>query len=180
MRFTRVMALLLGFAMVLFLGVTTAGPASAQPRQAPDPAPVPVSGALQDGTGAVEGTFDVERFVSEDGVLSAVGTFTGTITDASGAVTSGSQQIALPVDLAATDGTCEILNLVLGPLDLDLLGLQVHLDQVVLDIVAQSGPGKLLGNLLCAVAGLLDGPTGVDAILDTIARLLNRLLGALG
>ena len=48
----------------------------------------------------------------------------------------------------------------LGPLDLNLLGLEVHLDPVVLDIVAQPGPGNLLGNLLCAVAGLLDGAGG--------------------
>ena len=60
----------------------------------------------------------------------------------------------------------------LGPLDLDLLGLEVHLDQVVLDIVAQSGAGNLLGNLLCAVAGLLDG-NGINGL----ANLLNRLLG---
>ena len=31
--------------------------------------------------------------------------------------------------------SCDILNLVLGPLDLNVLGLEVHLNQVVLDIV---------------------------------------------
>ena len=60
-----------------------------------------------------------------------------------------------------------------------LLGLQVHLDQVHLNITAQQGPGNLLGNLLCAVAGLLDGNTGVTAVLNQIAALLNQLLGAL-
>ncbi len=57
-----------------------------------------------------------------------------------------------------TLSSCEILDLTLGPLDLDLLGLQVHLDQINLQITAQPGPGNLLGNLLCAVAGLLDNP----------------------
>ena len=59
--------------------------------------------------------------------------------------------------------------------DLNLLGLMVHLDRIVLDITAQSGPGNLLGNLLCAVAGLLDhnGP------LAGIANLLNQILGQL-
>ena len=33
-------------------------------------------------------------------------------------------------------GSCDVLNLVLGPLDLNLLGLEVHLNQVVLDVVA--------------------------------------------
>jgi hypothetical protein len=49
----------------------------------------------------------------------------------------------------------------LDQVDLDLLGLQVHLDTVHLNITAQSGPGNVVGNLLCAVAGLLDpGTTG--------------------
>lgn len=77
-------------------------------------------------------------------------------------------------------GSCDILNLVLGPLDLDLLGLQVSLDQVVLDIVAQSGAGNLLGNLLCAVAGLLDTGTPLDALLGQLNTLLEQILGALG
>ena len=80
---------------------------------------------------------------------------------------------------AATSGvsaaSCDILNLVLGPLDLNLLGLEVHLNQVVLDIVAASGAGNLLGNLLCAVAGLLDG----GALLGQIAGLLNQILAIL-
>ena len=71
--------------------------------------------------------------------------------------------------------SCDILNLVLGPLDLNLLGLEVHLKQVVLDIVAVSGAGNLLGNLLCAVAGLLDGP----GPLGQISALLNQILGIL-
>lgn len=73
--------------------------------------------------------------------------------------------------------TCDILHLVLAPLDLDLLGLQVHLDRVVLDIVAVTGAGKLLGNLLCAVTGLLDG--GLGGLLGQLVDLLNQILGAL-
>ena len=74
-----------------------------------------------------------------------------------------------------TSGTCEVLHLELGPLDLNLLGLVVHLDRVVLDITAESGPGNLLGNLLCAVAGLLDkgGPLqGITGLLNNIFRSL--------
>ncbi len=59
----------------------------------------------------------------------------------------------------------------------NLLGLQVSLSQIVLDITAVPGPGNLLGNLLCAVAGLLDGS---NASGNAITNLLNRLLGLLG
>src|SRR3954447_13811078 len=57
---------------------------------------------------------------------------------------------------AAVPAACQILNLVLGPLHLNLLGLVIDLNQVILNITAQPGDGNLLGNLLCAVAGLLD------------------------
>ena len=68
--------------------------------------------------------------------------------------TSGTQEgWRYPVDLAQSAGSCQILDLVLGPLDLDLLGLEVHLDQVHLNISASPGRGNLRGNLLCAVAG---------------------------
>ena len=80
-----------------------------------------------------------------------------------------------PAAAGVTAASCDILNLVLGPLDLNLLGLEVHLKQVVLDIIATSGAGNLLGNLLCAVAGLLDG----GAALGQIAALLNQILGIL-
>jgi hypothetical protein len=75
----------------------------------------------------------------------------------------------------AAAGSCSILHLTLGPLDLNPLGLIVHLDQVVLNITAQSGAGNLLGNLLCSVAGLLNG----GGTLSQIAGLLNQILAAL-
>jgi len=75
-------------------------------------------------------------------------------------------------------GACNILNLVLGPLHLDLLGLVIDLNRVVLNIIGQTGAGNLLGNLLCAVAGLLDGnPLGQQ--LGQVAALLNSLLAIL-
>lgn len=78
---------------------------------------------------------------------------------------------------------CDILNLVLGPLDLDILGLVVQLDTVDLDIIAEPGAGNLLGNLLCQVAGLLDPGSGLGGLLEDvlgqISDLLNQILGGL-
>jgi hypothetical protein len=83
--------------------------------------------------------------------------------------------------------SCPILHLDLGPLDLNLLGLTVHLNEVVLDITAVPGPGNLLGNLLCAIAGLLDGVDlgGVlggllQNLIDALIRLLQGLGGGAG
>jgi hypothetical protein len=75
------------------------------------------------------------------------------------------------VNTPAAAGTCTILDLTLGPLHLNLLGLVVDLNQVHLLITAQQGPGNLLGNLLCAIANLLN-PSGTGLAVD-----LNRLLG---
>jgi hypothetical protein len=78
---------------------------------------------------------------------------------------------------AVVQRTCGILHLLLRPLDLNLLGLHVHLGRVLLNIVAVSGAGNLLGNLLCAVTHLLDG--GVGGLLGRLTNLLNRILGVL-
>jgi len=76
--------------------------------------------------------------------------------------------------------TCAILHLALGPIDLTLLGLNVHLDNcangpVTVDITAVTGQGNLLGNLLCQ---LVEGglPTGLTLgqIIDLILSLLNQ------
>lgn len=98
--------------------------------------------------------------------------------------------VAVPVkDLKASSttgrklsaaGGCDILNLMVGPLNLNVLGLEVNLDNLNLDVTGQTGQGQLLGNLLCQIAGLLDGGvTGLlDTLLGTVTNLLGNLLGS--
>jgi len=52
---------------------------------------------------------------------------------------------------AATGPTCQVLNLIVGPLNLQLLGLIVDLDKVTLNVNATRGEGKL-GDLFCQLA----------------------------
>jgi hypothetical protein len=124
------------------------------------------------GVGTLVGTFTPTRFTNQNGQLAVTGLVTGTLTTVTGAVVPVNQTVTTTVIGAAAAASCQILHLTLGPLDLILLGLMVHLDRVVLDITVQPGPGNLLGNLLCAIAGLLDG-SGINGL----AALLNRLLG---
>jgi len=143
--------------------------------------PVTGTGSTVSGTGVdLSGVLNITKFVRQGNVLSAVGTLTGTVTDAAGNVLGSVTD--LPVSLPVltgpdqTTGTCQILDLVLGPLHLDLLGLVVDLNQIHLTINAQSGPGNLLGNLLCAVANLLNrNPTNLGGL----AGLLNNILRGL-
>jgi hypothetical protein len=175
--FTRLTALIVALATLVF--AFGAGTATAKPPARGGTVSTPHSGTLADGSTLV-GTFDVTRFVASNGQLEAVGTVTGTATDAAGVTTPVTDTASAVVDLAASTGSCQILDLVLGPLNLDVLGLVVTLDTVHLNITAQQGPGNLLGNLLCAVAGLLDGPAPLANLLNGITALLNQILGALG
>jgi hypothetical protein len=140
---------------------------------------IPITGTFTDALGGVGnfvGSFDLQRFAVQNGQIVAVGTLTGTLTDSAGTVLgSVVRTVRLILDSTATQASCDILHLELGPLDLDLLGLVVHLNQVVLDIEAQPGPGNLLGNLLCAITNLLNG----GGALSAIANLLNQILQAL-
>jgi hypothetical protein len=121
----------------------------------------------------LNGTLDLQRFTQSNGQLQAVANLTGTLTNtATGVSTAVQQQVTLPVDPPAS---CTILHLVLGPLDLNLLGLTVHLNQVVLDITAVPGPGNLLGNLLCSIANLLNGSSGLSGLTNLLKNLLSIL-----
>lgn len=131
--------------------------------------------------GTVEGVFKPTKFKTVGGQLIAVGKLQADLVKGNGKVLDTvSQKVKMPV--ASGNGitplgraTCDILSLVLAPLDLDLLGLQVHLDRVVLNIVAVSGAGNLLGNLLCAITGLLDQ----GGLLTQVSQILNAILALL-
>jgi hypothetical protein len=154
----------------------------------PAAAAVPAFTVPISATSATEGTFTgslrILRFTVEDEKLLAYGIVTGTLVDENGASMAIVRSVTLPlIPAGGTTGgaapaalDCDILHLTLGPLDLDLLGLVVHLDRVVLDITAVPGAGNLLGNLLCAITGLLDG----GGLLTQVAALLNQLLALLG
>jgi hypothetical protein len=137
------------------------------------------------GQGTFKGTFTPTSFSVVNGVLEATGKLTGTLTDANGtSLGNVSQTVSLPVHTTAASASgataaaapaqasCNVLNLVLGPLNLNLLGLVVTLNQVHLNITAV--PGELLGSLLCAVANLLNS----GGALSSIAALLNQILAA--
>jgi hypothetical protein len=127
--------------------------------------------------GAFTGTFTLTSFALQNGALVANGILSGT--DASGVshlatVTAPVSTTAKAAVTPAAAAACTILHLVLGPINLDILGLTVTTNQIVLDISAVPGAGNLLGNLLCDVANLLNGnPTA------TLVGLLNQIIAIL-
>lgn len=156
------------------------------PASAAPPAPAPaaaanavdtanVTGTINEtiaGVGTFTGSFTPTGFGTQDGNLTVTGLVTGTFTNLAGVATPVSQTVTTTVEAGQSNAACDIINLDLGPLNLNVLGLVVDLSQVQLDVTAVPGAGNLLGNLLCSVAGLLDG-NGTSGL----ANLLNRVLG---
>lgn len=175
--------------VVAGLGTATAQEAAGNRRRKNPVEDIKVNGRDRGGDRVFKGTLDIQRFQARGDQLFALGRLTGTV-DKDGDKRDVSQNVSIPVEringrsLAGASAAesaevgaaaaCDILTLVLGPLDLNLLGLRVELNQINLRITAIPGAG-LLGDLLCAVVGLLS-PLGA---LARIAGLLNDILDAL-
>jgi hypothetical protein len=161
--------------------------ATAAPKKAKLLKDVPVTGTLADG-GTFTGKVTITEFGYDEATgLTVSGVLKGKATTADGVKNNINQPFSnVPSTLnEATSGaasagfllqaTCEILDLDIGPIHLDLLGLVVDLSAIHLDITAVSGAGNLLGNLLCAVAGLLDPNGFLDELIGTLTDLLDLL-----
>ncbi len=188
--------------VAMAVGVSaTAASAASTVHQSPAAASATAPGAVTsvvtgtftnaDGQGTFAGTFTPTKFSVVNGVLQATGVLKGKLVDANG-TQIGTVDRTITDKVVVPNGTangatknavnapsCSVLNLTLGPLNLNLLGLVVTLNQVHLTITAVPGAGNLLGNLLCAVANLLNGGTGLGNLLTELSTLLNQILAAL-
>src|SRR5262250_2500522 len=185
----RLFSLVLAVCLTITGAVLPAGPALAQAGKGSLTVPVTgMVGPTAQSQVPFTGAFTIARFErSATGGVDAVGTLVASLPTGPVVV----PQARMPVQTANTSTTaisaaptqtCDILNLVLGPLHLDLLGLVVDLNQVILNITAEQGAGNLLGNLLCAITNLLNG-TGSGSSTGVVGQLvqsLNGLLASLG
>src|SRR3954463_15361995 len=191
---------LLSTGMVLALGAMAPAVDSAGAAAAPANAGLLING-LSGNTidkNRATGTFSSASLLiqkvgldNETRTLKVYGLVTGTYTDSGGTphAVKNKPVVAIATLASGIDGSrarapsCSILNLILGPLHLNVLGLVIDLNQVVLNITGQTGVGELLGNLLCGLAGLLDpglGPLGqITQQLNQINKQLPKALGTL-
>jgi hypothetical protein len=132
------------------------------------------------GNKGFKGTYTIKKFSTAGNKVVAVGTLTGKLKGK----TVTKKNVQMPATLAKqaqssqqppnpTPGACQILDLVLQPIDLNLLGLHVATSRIEALIEAIPGSNALLGNLLCAITGILD-PQGQST--STLASALNSLL----
>jgi hypothetical protein len=183
-------------ALIAVLGFS--GTASAQ-----SPAATPLTKKVAvKGTKHFRGTYTIDRFATRNDKIVAVGTLKGTLRKngktkhirRNGVIMPASVAGAGAADLPDLPGattsqalpnlpnSCQVLNLVLGPLNLNLLGLHVRTNTIRLRIDAvpsQFPGGGLLGDLLCAVTNLLNpgGGTGpLTTAINNLTAALNSLL----
>ncbi|MDT5095012.1 MAG: hypothetical protein QOH60_4375 [Mycobacterium sp.] len=174
----RLLVLLMSVAMITLTGGLAASTATGAPPpgKGNNTNVVKVTGTGTDGA-KFNGQFTAKSSKADSSAPKGVavdGLLTGKLINP-GQGQNTSQDVSQPVSMPVADlqATCQVLNLVLGPLDLSLLGLNVHLDQVTLNVTADPS-GGILGQLLCSLAGGLNGPV------DAIVNLLNQILAILG
>ena len=175
-RFVVLMALVAVAALV-------AAPASqAQTPTTPFTKKLALEGTSTSGK-AFNGSYAIDRFKRATsgryaGRLVAIGTVRGR----SGGKRYVKRGVAIPATLTKpaaaaqippTPGACQILNLTLAPIDLNLLGLRVRTSRIDVRIEGVPGAGNLLGNLLCAITGILDPQ---NTTLSQLSAVLNAIL----
>jgi hypothetical protein len=182
---------------VCALSLGLAGTASAAQTQ---PATTPLTKKLAiTGTKGFKGSYTIDRFTTRNGKAVAVGTLRGTLrkngktktVKRSGVIMPAAVTGAGPKDLTGATtsqalpdlpNSCQVLNLTLQPITLNLLGLVVrtNLINVRIDAIPSMFPGGgLLGDLLCSITNLLNPAGGLGPLTTAINNLtaaLNSLL----
>ena len=181
----RKVALMLAAVFMLASVLVVAGPAEAKSNKGGKKAGIPVTGTLEDG-GTFKGKILSPRaYVGEDRQPMLRGVLSGRAVTEDGKRQKVRQSFEAPLTIVTSGGevpsqnrgaaalqqqqnptACSILFLDLGPIFLDVLGLEVDLSRLLLDVSAVPGAGNLLGNLLCAVVGLLDAPGFLIGIIN--------------
>jgi len=141
---------------------------------------IPIS--EKDGDKRFRGTLSVVQFQQEGNDIIAIARLKGTLRKGDHGRKRISRTVRVPVALPGVAGlqaqaTCTILDLVLGPIHLNLLGLHLDTNEIHIQLTAQQG-GGLLGDLLCAIANLLNGGNPLGQLAQ-IVSLLNQILGIL-
>jgi hypothetical protein len=168
-------------ALMLVAGTGVASAAQTAPATQKLAKTIRVSGATQSGK-KMNAKYTINRFIAKGNKTYALGTLKGKVGGKHFTKRNVKMPVAQSTGAAAAQATsCQVLDLVINPINLNLLGLVVHTDTIHLNITAVPGAGNLLGNLLCGILGILNPPTGGTGPLSAgqLAQLLNAILGAL-
>jgi hypothetical protein len=172
--------LVAAFAALAVMLIGGAGSAAAQTGGTPLTQTVPLTGKAKNGK-TFSGTYTIDRFTRSGGKQYAVGTVKGRLKGRR----VKREDVRIPVALSRpaqgaqippTPNACQILNLTLQPIDLNLLGLRLRTSRIDLRLEGVPGAGQLVGNLLCGILGILDPQAATPATPSQLTQVLNALL----
>ena len=189
---TRVAAVATAAAMASIFGLAGTA-ASAAPSASAGQSTSGQGTSGQNGSGRQVSGRQAALDLPVTGTLPDGRTFTGQLSQLAVSVVNGVPMLSgmiagtgLPVAgtpfttaISSAQATCRVLTLNLQPLNLDLLGLVVNLDEVNLVIDAVQGPGNLLGNLLCDLANAAN-PAVLVLPVQFIAPFVAQAIPVLG
>jgi hypothetical protein len=153
--------------------------------------------------GEFAGTITINKFEQRGNDIVAVGFVQGTLHRGGRAVATGlAGEVAWPVIVSASglspaggrapatgqfrrisssivlaQADCPVVQIALGAVDVNILGVAVSLSPVALNLSGESGTP--LGDLICAASALLGNVAGLVNVLNSILGLLTGLLGGL-
>jgi len=172
--------LVAAFAALAVMLIGGAGSAAAQTSGTPLTKTVAMTGTAKNGK-KFTGTYTIDRFTRSGGKQYAVGTIKGRLKGRR--VKRDGVRIPVALSRAAqgaqippTPNACQILNLTLQPIDLNLLGVRLRTSRIDLRLEGVPGAGNLLGNLLCGITGILDPQAATPAAPSLLTQVLNALL----
>ncbi len=196
MRYRSFLLGLLACLALALVGAPAAGAAangSSTPVNIPPLKTVTVHGAAPSGK-QFTGTYGIERFIARGSKVYSIGTLEGTLKGRHivryGVLMPATLNSGAGAARSAQASTCTLLHLVLGPINLSLLGLNVNLGggnitpgqpaqlPITLNLTGTPG-GGLLGDLLCGLDNVVGGTGGLGGLLGQLSSSVSGLAAAL-
>jgi len=180
-------------ALALLATAAVAAPAAKDAKYPSGSLEVPIAGLATTGA-AFTGTLSISRFEASGGQVVAIGMVKGTVAgvgtaltgEVSFPVTVGPASQATPASNALVmqqpgpqpQATCTALDLSIGAVNLNLLGLTVTTQPISINISGDSSAA--LGNLICTILDTLNNVVGLVGLLNQLLGTLTGLVGGLG
>ena len=141
--------------------------------------PIIVTLSTQDGDGKLLGNLieGISLLINTDGVEAAVNNVLSTTVDlvnGAGMIVNG--VLSGSFDTSPTTTVTPVLDVLVAPITLDVLGLVATTSPIHLTVTARSGPGLVLGNVVTELANAFNPPLPEELNIDEINNRLQNLL----
>ncbi len=145
---------------------------------------ITVTVSAQPGSGALLGNLlaDVAGLLNLQGTSNALNTVLANVVTLANEATLSVSGVAAtgPLNSVPTPATTPILDVHVAPVDLNLLGAVVTTSPIQVSLIAHSGQGQVLGNVVTDLANLLNTPPkngklSLGDITNQLQTLLNEL-----